>query len=130
MKIELQGFKTNGQTLGFVAHFDVLLECGIMIRNLSLKRPEAFPDEAWLVLPAIERDDRRSVYLPHEIRAKIGQQAAMAFAGVSGISLEYVAPRPRRHEDPPVEDTKKPAITGWLDRKESDVAGLHRVLAA
>ncbi|GAA4178263.1 hypothetical protein [Shinella granuli] len=135
MKIELKDFKTNGRTMGYVAHFDVLLDDIVLVRDLTLQRPDKFPNEAWLLLPSLARDDRRTAWFAHDLRTEIGQRAATAFGAVSGISLEYTAPRPRRHEDPPIEDTKKPAVANWLERvtavkAERDDAGLHRVLAA
>lgn len=131
MKIELKNFKLNGEKVGYVAHFDVLLDDVVMVRDLTLQRPEKFPDEAWLMLPALARDDRRSAWFENDLRAAIGQRAAAAFSAVSGIDLEYVAPRRGRlTEEEAVEEAKKPAITGWLDRHEADDAGLRRVLCA
>lgn len=129
MKIELKNFKLNGEKVGYVAHFDVLLDEVVIVRDLTLQRPEKFPDEAWLMLPALARDDRRSAWFENDLRAAIGQRAAAAFSAVSGIDLEYVAPRRGRlTEEEAVEEAKKAAITGWLNRHESDVAGLHRVI--
>lgn len=137
MKIELKNFKLNGEKIGYVAHFDVLLDDVVMVRDLTLQRPEKFPDEAWLMLPALARDDRRSAWFENDLRAAIGQRAAAAFSAVSGIDLEYVAPRRGRlTEEEAVEEAKKPAgkpkavISNWLDRHEADDAGLKRVLCA
>ncbi len=119
MKIE--NFKPNGHQMGYVATFDVVLDCGVILREFSLMRPSESPGAAWLVLPNLERDNRRAFFVPHEMRNKIGQRAAVAFSAVTGIELEYT---------PPKKADEKPAISNWLDRHEADDAGLKRVLCA
>lgn len=120
--MKIDNFKPNGQDMGYVAMFDVVLDCGVILRDLALMRPSQAPDSAWLVLPNLERDNRRAFFLPHEMRNKIGQRAAVAFSAVTGIELEYTAPQKAAEA--------KPAIANWLDRHEGDDAGLRRVLAA
>lgn len=135
MKIELKNFKLNGEKVGYVAHFDVLLDDVVMVRDLTLQRPEKFPDEAWLMLPALARDDSRSAWFENDLRSAIGQRAAAAFSAVSGIDLEYVAPRRGRLTGErlrtgwnKLDALTKPAISNWLDRHEADDAGLKRAI--
>lgn len=120
MKIE--NFKPNGHSMGYVATFDVVLDGGVILREFSLMRPSESPGAAWLVLPNLERDNRRAFFVPHEMRNKIGQRAAVAFSAVTGIEVEYTPP-PKAAE-------AQPAISTWLDRHEDDDAGLRRVLCA
>ena len=120
--MKIDNFKPNGQDMGYVAMFDVVLDCGVILREFSLMRPSQAPGAAWLVFPNLERDNRRAFFVPHEMRNKIGQRAAAAFTAVTGIEVEYTPP-------PKAAETK-PAISTWLDRHEGDDAGLKRVLAA
>jgi hypothetical protein len=133
MNIELKNFITSGQTMGYVAYFDVRLECGVLVRNLALQLPEKYPGEAWLVLPALARDDRRTVHFPPELRNEIGHRAAAAYSAVSGVTLKYTPPRPKgtvpeSSAGAGVPEVKKPGISEWLDRHESDDAGLKRAI--
>jgi hypothetical protein len=120
--MKIDNFKPNGHDMGYVATFDVVLDCGVLLREFSLMRPSQAPGASWLVIPNLERDNRRAFFVPHDLRTKIGQRATAAFTAVTGIELEY-APPPKAAE-------AKPAIAGWLDRHEDDNAGLKRVLAA
>lgn len=130
MTIELKNFTTHGRTMGYVAYFDVRLECGVIVRGLMLQRPERYPTEAWLVLPNLERQNNRTVHFPPDLRTEIGQRAATAFAGVTGITLEYAPPSSERRAVDPEATKPKPkvAISAWLDRHEPDDAGLKRAI--
>lgn len=127
--MKIDNFKPNGQTMGYVATFDVVLDCGVILRDLSLLRPSQEPGSAWLVIPNLDRDKLRAFFVPHDLRTKIGQRAAAAFTAVTGIELEY-APPPKAEGKIEISDYYRGAVQSWLDRHEGDDDGLKRVLAA
>lgn len=128
MNIQLKKFQTNQSETGYVAYFDVHLDCGMAARGLSLLRPVERPDVAWLMLPMLAREPRRSVGMTEELMHLIGTRACLMYEAMTGTALEFQLP-------PSVKaPVQKPRVlkSEWMPaaKEEPADAGLRRILGA
>lgn len=126
MNIQLKKFQTNACETGYVAYFDVQLDCGITARGLALLRPEERPDVAWLMLPMLARETRRSIGMTQEMMQLIGTRACLMYEAMTGTALEFQPP-------PSVKAAERPRVvkSAWVPgfaKEEPADAGLRRVL--
>lgn len=127
MNIQLKKFQTNACETGFVAYFDVQLDCGMTARGLSLLRPEERPDVAWLMLPMLAREDRRSIGMTQEMMQLIGTRACLMYQAMTGIALGFQPPPSVKAPGERPRVVKSQWVPGFAKEEPAD-AGLRRVL--
>lgn len=126
MNIQIKKFETNPNETGYVAYFDVHLDCGMTARGLSLLRPEERPDVAWLMLPMLARETRRSVGMTQELMQLIGTRACLMYEAMTGTALEFQPPPSVKAPG----DRPRVVKSSWVPaaNEEPADAGLRRVL--
>lgn len=127
MNIKLKKFQTNWHATGHVAFFDVQLDCGVDLFNLSLLRPEHFPDVGWLVIPQLAREDRASAYISAPLRKAIGDRACQIYEAMTGTALKFQLPPNMQAAGERPRVVKSEWVPGFA-KVEADDAGLRRVL--
>ena len=124
MKIQINNFSPRTCEFGYVASFDVHIEGGFTLRSIALCRPQENPEQCWLTVPALARENRQSVGIAPEMRRLIGERAAAVYRASTGISLTYT---------PLPENKAKPAArarviqSNWCGGERAD-AGLRRMI--
>lgn len=129
MKINLKKFQTNACETGYVAYFDVHLDCGMTARGLSLLRPEERTDVAWLMFPMLARETRRSIGMTEELMHLIGTRACLMYEAMTGTALEFQPPPSVKAPEERPRVIKSSWVPGFV-KDEPDDAGLRRVLCA